>query len=206
MTLPTYPPEPTATEKATLEAEHGPLIFLTHPDGACFGFMAIDRAQFEVREHRVRTGNLDADEMLLQERAVWPSREAWNKYAAAAAFEVAMFVGAYKDAQGGLAARKCEPFELPDGADPALCWLTNGSDTFGFRKPGRAEVKIWSAKVNGKIERQRGEPEASEVLLRSCAAGPEFGAWLDRNLFGVGGFGDAFVAAFGAGTVRVSGK
>lgn len=197
--------EPTKEEIAKLEAEHGPLVFLSHPDGSCFGFMALGRDQFEVRESRVKNGDLDADEKLLQERAVWPSRDAWNKYVAGAVFEVSAYIAAYRDAHGGRAARVCEKFEVPDGGDPSMCWLTNG-DTFSFRKPGRAEVKLWSAKLTGRVARQKGEPDSSEWLLRACGS-PEFNSWLDSHLFGVMGFGDAFVSAFGAhGVGRVTGK
>src|SRR5689334_10544118 len=197
--------EPTKDEIVKLEAEHGPCVVLSHPDGSCFVFKALDRDQFEIREARVRNGDSDADEKMLTERCMWPSRAEWNKYLAGAAFEGAMYVAAYKQAHGGKDARKCERFELTEGSDPSMCWLTNGSDTFGFRKPGRAEVKLWSAKLTGRVARQQGEPDHTEWLLRACGS-PAFCEWLDRNLFGVGAFGDAFVAAFGASSVRVSGK
>ncbi len=203
----TYPKEPSEEDKIKLEAEHGPMVFLTHPgDGACFGFKAITREQFDVREARAVRGALGADERLLQERCVWPSRDDWNKYTAQAAFETGMFCDAYRYAFGGVKARKAEDFEIPEGANPADCWLTNGTKAFAFRKPGRAEIKLWSAKINGRVPKAKDEPGPSEALLRACAISPDFQAWLDANPFGVSGFGDAFVESFGASEVRVSGK
>jgi|SRR5690242_10063451 len=197
--------EPTKDEIVKLEAEHGPCVVLSHPDGSCFVFKALDRDQFEIREARVVSGDLDADEKMLTERCVWPSRAEWNKYVAASAFETQAYIAAYKVAYGGDRGRVCKPFELPEGGDPSKIWLTNGEQYFAFRKPTRPEVKMYAARTTGRLERVNGEPGAVELLMRQCGS-PEFCAWLDRNLFGTMGLGDAFVAAFGATEVRVSGK
>ncbi len=197
--------EPTKDELAKIEAEHGPVVVLSHPDGSCFAFKALDSEQFEVRETRVMNGDADADEKMLIERCVWPSRADWNKYLQGAAFEVSAYVEAYQMVHGGKPARRCEPFEVPEGSDPSLIWITNGEQSFGVRRPTRPEVKMYSAKATGRVERIKGEPGPAELLMRMCGT-PEFCAWLDRNRFGIRGFGDAFVTAFGAGNVRVSGK
>ncbi len=202
--------KPSEAETAELEAKHGPLVFIDHPDGSCFGFMVLTREMFNVREARARRGDRDADERMLQERCVWPSREAWNAYVEAAAFETVAYIQAYRQAFGGKEARACDADEIPDGADPSLRWLTNGERVFAFRKPGRAEIKQFGASVVA--ERRSGGADPLEVLLSACASSatggpdPVWAAWVSSNPFGVGTFGNAFVSAYGMTEARVTGK
>ncbi len=85
------------SKRAELEAEHGPIVVISHPDGSCFGFRRMTRKEYNLRRDRLERAqpDHDADERLLQERACWPSREEWNAYAAAASFEVESYIFAY---------------------------------------------------------------------------------------------------------------
>jgi hypothetical protein len=195
---------------AKLEAEHGPVISISHPDGSCFGFKRMTRVEFNLREARINRGEEDASDKLLQERCVWPSREEWNKYVASSVFETLAYAKAYREAHGGADARVADADEVPPDGDPSLKYLTNGTVIFGFRKPGRAEVKMFQAATVAKQRGEKQKTEPVEVLLMACAA-PGFSAWVEDNLFGISSFADAFFDAFGmtaaqASGARVSGK
>ena len=195
--------KPTAEEVTRLESEHGPIVFIDHPDGTRFGFMALTREKFDLREARAKRGEGDSDEKLFQERCVWPSRDEWNKYVAASVFETLLYIKTYRDAFGGADVRPCDPDEKEE-RDPSLLWLTNGVATFGFRKPGRAEVKMFGASLVA--DRPPGAPHPIETMLRQCG-GADFATWVDANPFAISKFGDAFCAGYGmTGEARVSGK
>lgn len=196
---------PTKEEQDKIEDEHGPCVVISHPDNSCFMFKALTRDAFDVREARARRQDQNADDGMLQMACVWPSRELWNSYVAAAAFEVMAYVIMYKEIHGGAKVSECERAEIPEGGNPDLKWLTNKfGDTFGFKKPGRAEIKMFGAQV---VQRSSGAKIADplETLLKSCGS-PEFAVWLESHLFGVGAFGDAFVAAYGMQDASVTGK
>lgn len=184
-------------KKKELEAEHGPVVVISHPDGSSFAFKRMGREQFDLWQKRVTRENPDADagEKLLQERCVWPSREAWNAYCNAAAFEVESYIGAFRHCHGGATVHKADADEIPDGVAGDTV-LTNGSDAFAFRRPQRTDVKRFRA------ERVANNPKHLENLLTSCAVSPAFAAWLEANLFGADAFGDAFVEANGVRDLR----
>lgn len=188
-----------------LEAEHGPCVVISHPDGSCFVFKALDRETFNVREDRAERGEVDSDDRMLQMLCVWPSRQAWNEYVEASAFETMAYVDQFRRAFGGEKTREAFKDELPEALDPSLKYFHNAGTLLALRRPGRAEVKMLSAEYAAKA---RGELKGSplEKILRQCAA-PETREWLARNLFGIGSLGDAFVSAFGMQTAqRVTGK
>ena len=196
---------PSKDEQDKIEAEHGPCVVISHPDNSCFMFMRLTRQTFDVREARARRKDQNADEGMMQMAAVWPSREKWNTYVAASAFELMAYVKADKDMHGGADARECDDYEIPADGNPDLKWITNGPGAvFGFRKPGRSEVKMFGAQV---VQRAEGAkiPDPLEALLRMCGS-PEFSKWLDSNLFGVGSFGNAFVSAFGMQEATITPK
>ncbi len=202
---------PTKDEQDKIEAEHGPCVVISHPDNSCFMFKALTRETFDVREARVRRRDLDADERMLQMAAVWPSREKWNAYVAASAFELNAYIAAYKSMagdprrpDGSPLTRECDADEVPADGNPDQKWITNGTQTFGFRKPGRAEVKMFAAQINQRAEGAK-LADPLEALLRGCGS-PEFGKWLDSNLFAVGAFGNVFVGAFGMQEATITPK
>ncbi len=196
-------------DRKLVEAEHGPVVALQHPhDKRVFGFKVITIEVYEAYRLRKERGDTNALERLLQERAVWPSRESWNQYVADAVFETLAFEVAYRKAHGGTDVRLADDDEVPEDGNPEWRWLTNRKDgegqVFGFRKPGRAEIKMFQAQV---LARGRGErvPDPIETLLRNCGT-PEFGAWLTANPFGIDTFGEAFVSAYGMQEARVTPK
>ncbi len=202
-------------EAARIEGEHGPVVFLSHPDGSLFGFKRLTGDEYQTRQNRIKRGQIDPnpDEQMLQLAAVYPSREAWNAYVGSSVFEVSVYVAAYREAHGGSDVHVADPDEIPSGEDAAL-WLSNNAYVFGFRRPGRADVKQFQAALV--LEREGGGQKpapgerargALETLLRNTAASPAFGAWLDQNLFGINAFGEAYLTAFGVRDVqRVSGN
>lgn len=200
----------TAQQDALVEAEHGPCVFISHPDGSRFGFMRLTREVFVLRNNRVKRGGdeaINAEERMMQERCVWPSREAWNAYVANSCFEALTYSDVYRLAHGGKKVRPCDPDELPAEPNPlAAVWLTNGEIVAGFRKPGRAEVKMYQAQLLAEQNGDRLPKDPTESILKSCAVGPEFAAWLEDNLFGLAKFSDAFLLAFGMQEARVSGN
>lgn len=196
-------------DRKLVEAEHGPLVVIQHADdGAAFGFKAITPETYALFKARVAREDDDAMAKLLQERACWPSREAWNKYIAESVFQGFVFAAGYRRAQGGAPVRECDPDEIPEDGNLEWKWLTNrkGDDgvTFGFRKPGRAEVKLFQAQATAR-NRDPKAPDPIEAVIRSCGT-PEFGAWLTANPFGVDTFGEAFVGSYGMAEARVSPK
>jgi hypothetical protein len=196
-------------DRKSVEAEHGPIIGMQHPDdGAVFGFKTITPEIYALYRARVTRGDDDAMSKLLQERACWPSREAWNKYVSGAVFQELVFAAGYRRAQGGAKVRECDADEIPDDGNLEWKWLTNrkGDDgvTFGFRKPGRAEVKLFQSQIAARQHDPKA-PDPIEAVLRSCGT-PEFGAWLTANPFGVDTFGEAFVGSYGMTEARVSPK
>ncbi len=200
----------TAEADALVVAEHGPCVFIGHDDGSRFGFMRMTREIFNLRNERAERGGneaLDADEKMMQERCVWPSRAEWNKYVAASSFEPEMYSDAYRLLHGGIKVRKCDPSELPAERDPlAAVYLTNGQIVVGFRKPGRAEVKMYRAHLLAEHNGEKQAADPTETILKSCVRGPEFSIWLEANLFGLSKFADAFLGTFGMTEARVSGK
>lgn len=195
---------PTKDEQDKIEAEHGPCVVISHPDNSCFMFTALTRETYDVREARARRKDPDSDERMMQMAAVWPSREKWNLYVAASAFELNAYVKLYKEIFGSKDARECDADEIPEGGNPELTWLTNGTDAFGFRKPARSEVKMFTAQIVARAEGAK-LPDPLEALLRTCGS-PEFSKWLDAHLFGVGAFGNAFVSAFGMQEANITPK
>lgn len=209
--------------ETALEAEHGPCVVLTHPDGHTFVFKRMTRDQFVVRNNRLKRGEADADDSLLQERCVaevecggvvalekvMAGRDGWNKYAAAAVFQLLAFGSGYRNAHGG-DGRKADSDEIPKDGDAAL-WIAAGAGpakrVFPFRKPGRAEVKMFQAGVmaerNGD-KRQDGKSPLEALLL--ALGGADFAAWLEDNLFAIESFGEVLVTAFGMADVSASGK
>ncbi len=166
--------------RAEVESEHGPVVVIGHPDGSVFAFKRMGREQYEVRSKRMARNDADADEKLLQERAVWPSREAWNAYVATAAFEVDAYAAAYQKLHG----RK----DVSPDADGAL---SNGEVSFVFRKPTRPEIKLFRSRT------MAGDRDAALMGILTACSTPEFAAWIDGNMFAVGKFADAFLEAFG---------
>ncbi len=195
---------PTKDEQDKIEAEHGPCVVISHPDNSCFMFTALTRETYDVRESRARRKDPNADEGMMQMAACWPSREKWNAYVAESAFEINAYIKIYKEAFGAKDARECDAFELPEGANQDLTWLTNGDGCFGFRKPQRSEVKMFTAQIVARTEGAK-IPDPLEALLRQCGSA-DFGKWLDANLFGVGSFGNAFVGAFGMQEANITPK
>jgi hypothetical protein len=192
---------------ARLEAEHGPMVFLAHPDGSEFGFRLMTRDEYETHRRRVKRGDAEATERLLQERCVFPSREAWNQYVAESVLEPMAYGIAYREAHGAGRVRECDPDEVPpEGLEGVNHWLTNGAEVFGFRKPGRAESKLFQAKMLAETRGEKQKEDPLETLLRSCAVGDAFHVWLEGHLFGVTAFGDAFMSVCGFSDVRVTGK
>lgn len=194
-----------------VEAEHGPCVFIDHADGSRFGFKRLDREVFNLRNNRVKRGGdeaIGAEEKMLQERAVFPSREAWNAYVKASAFEPLYYADVYRLAHGGKKVRPCDPDEIPAEPDPsAAVWLTNGEIVVGFRKPGRAEVKMFQARLVEDLEGHgKGKSDPTEEILKSCARGTEFSAYLEDHLFALAKFADAFLLAFGMQEARVTGN
>ncbi len=201
----------TAEQDKLVEAENGPCVFIEHADGSRFGFKRMTRAIFVLRNERIdRGGNeaVDADEKMLQERCVWPSREAWNKYVADSVFEPDYYAQVYHLAHGGTKVRRADSEEIAarDANPNVSCWLTNGAIVVGFRKPGRAEVKMFKAHLLEQAEGKKQKDNPVETILRNCAQGTEFAAWLEENLFAIGKFSDAFLDAFGMQEARVTGK
>jgi hypothetical protein len=201
----------TAEQDKLVEAEHGPCVFIDGPgDDSRFGFKRLTREVFELRNNRVKRGGdeaVSAEEKMLQERCVFPSREAWNKYVAASVFEPLAYADVYRIAHGGKVVRECDADEVPTDPDPlAVKWLTNGEIVVGFRKPGRAETKMFQAQILAQQNGEKLKSDPVEALLKNCAIGSEFAAWLEDNLFGIGKFSDAFLLAFGMQEARVSGK
>lgn len=192
-----------------LEQEHGPVFSIAHPDGSCFGFRRMTRQDYTQREARIARGGddaLTATDKLLQVCNVWPpGRTAWNEYVAKAAFETLAYAKMFRAAHGGEDVHEADPDQIPEDGDVTLTWLTNNKQTFGFRKPGRAEVKLFQAETAAKQRGEKTKVEPLEKLLLSCGT-PEFAAWVEDNLFGIGAFGDAFVGVFGMAEARVSGK
>lgn len=194
-----------------VEAEHGPCVFIEHVDGSRFGFKRLTRAEYALRNDRVERGGseaVDADEFLLRERAVWPSREAWNKYVSQACFETDYYTQVYHLAHGGKPVREADREEVAAQEPNPLvaCWLTNGEIVVGFRKPGRAEVKMFKAHLLEEAAGRKQKDNPVETILRNCAQGTKFAAWLEENLFAIGKFSDGFLKAFGMQEARVTGK
>lgn len=192
-----------------LEREHGSAFSIAHPDGSCFGFRRMTRTEFAAREARIARGGddaLTATDKLLQVCNVWPAgRVAWNEYVAKSAFETLAYAKIFRDAHGGKDVREADPDQIPEDGDLSLRWLTNDTVTFGFRKPGRAEVKLFQAETTAKQRGEKLKVEPLEKLLLACGS-VAFASWVDDNLFGIGAFGDAFVGAYGMTEARVSGK
>ncbi len=200
----------TAEADKLVEAEHGPCVFIEHPDGTRFGFKRIDQPVYKLYVERTERGGdeaVGADEKLMQERCVWPSRNDWNAYVARSAFEPDMYANAYHVLHGAIKVRPCDVSELPAEPAPlAAIHLTNGQIVVGFRKPGRAEVKMFKAHLLAKHEGQKGLADPTETILKNCAQGGEFALWLESNPFGLAKFADAFLGEFGMQEARVSGK
>ncbi len=201
----------TAEQDKLVEAENGPCVFVEHADGSRFGFKRLTREVFVLRNERTERGGseaVDADERMLQERAVWPSRDAWNSYVAASVFELEYYTQVYHIAHGGKKVRVADSSEVAAQAPNANVarWLTNGEIVVGFRKPGRAEVKMFKAHLLEQAEGRKQKDNPVETILRNCAQGPEFAAWLEDNLFGIARFSDAFLEAFGMQEARVTGN
>jgi hypothetical protein len=189
-------------ELKLLEAEHGPIVVLSHPDGSVFPFRRMTREQFDTRNNRVKRGEVDADDKMLQERCV--AREQWNLYVSNAVFETLAYTNAFRKAHGGNDVSVADDDQIPADGDTSLLWLSNG-ETFGFRKPGRAEVRMFQANMQARQSGAKQAVHPLETLLLSLST-PDFAAWLPNNLFGVDAFGDALIGAFGMSEVRVSGK
>lgn len=206
----------TQTESATkeadklVEAEHGPCVFIEHPDGSRFGFKRIESPVYKLYVERSERGGdeaIGADEKLLQERCVYPSREEWNSYVARSVFEPDAYANAYHALHGAVKVRLCDASELPKEPAPlAAIHLTNGQIVVGFRKPGRAEVKMYKAHLLAKHNGEKQQTDPTEQILKNCAQGSEFSAWLESNPFGLAKFSDAFLEQFGMQEARVSGK
>lgn len=201
----------TAEQDKLVEAENGPCVFIEHADGSRFGFKRMTREIFVLRNDRIdRGGNeaVEADERMLQERCVWPSRETWNKYVADSVFEVDYYSQVYHLAHGGTKVRQADSDEVAAQEPNASVarWLSNGAIVVGFRKPGRAEVKMFKAHLLEEADGHKQKDNPVETILRNCAQGTAFAAWLEENLFGVAKFSDAFLDAFGMQEARVTGK
>ncbi len=201
----------TEEQDKLVEAEHGPCVFIEHADGSRFGFKRLTRETFTLRNERTERGGneaVEADERLLQERVVWPSREAWNAYVKESVFELEYYVQVYHLAHGGKKVRAADSEEVAAQTPNPLVarWLTEGSIVVGFRKPGRAEVKMFKAHLLERAEGVKQKDNPVETILKSCAQGAEFAAWIEDNLFGIAKFSDAFLDAFGMQEARVSGK
>ncbi len=201
----------TAEQDSLCEAEHGPCVFIEHADGSRFGFKRLTREVFALRNERVDRGGDEAvmaDERMLQERCVWPSREEWNRYVAASVFELDYYVQVYHLAHGAIKARLADTDEVSAQAPNASVarWLSNGKIVVGFRKPGRAEVKMFKSHLLDEASGNKQKNNPVETILRNCAQGPEFAAWLEENLFAIGKFSDAFLGAFGMQEARVTGN
>lgn len=196
----------TPAEVVELEKQHGELVHISHADGSEFLFRRIDRELYDLREARAARGE-DADDMMLQERCIPELRDEWNAYAADAAFATIQYSNLYQEAHGGGSARAALPVEMKqlNLQAGALHLTVDGKQFFQFRKPARAEVKLFAAmtQARGRGEKQKMHPV--ESILRQCSDA-EFGTWLDRNLFGIGAFGDAFVRNYGMGGGSVTGK
>lgn len=209
-------PAPTPTQEELfnaaaeqLEQEHGPVFSITHPDGSCFGFRRMTRQDYTQRETRIARGGddaLTATDKLLQVCNVWPAgRTAWNTYVAQTAFETLAYAKIFREAHGGRDVHEADPDQIPEDGDLSLKWLTNNSETFGFRKPGRAEIKMFQAEMAAQQRGEKLKVAPLEKLLLACGSSA-FASWVEDNLFGLGAFGDAFVGAYGMSEARVSGK
>lgn len=206
--------QPTKEQQEQVEKENGACVVISHPDGSAFMFKALTREQYDLREARARRKdpNINPDEGMLQLACVWPSRAEWNKYVEGSVFETIAYAAQYKqafgDASSGVPVRQCDPDEVPTDGNPDLKWLVRSVpgqvNVFGFRKPARSEVKLFSAEMQRRLEGDK-IPDPLEKLLRSCGS-EEFGRWLDSNPFGIGAFGEAFVSAYGMQTAQLTPK
>lgn len=201
----------TEEQDKLVEAENGPCVFIAHTDGSRFGFKRLTRAVYTLRNDRVdRGGNeaVNADELMLQERCVWPSRDEWNKYVANAVFETDYYTQVYHLAHGAVKVRPADADEIAaQESNPNVArWLSNGQIVVGFRKPGRAEVKMFKAHLLEEAAGKKQKDNPVETILRNCAQGTAFAAWLEDNLFGIAKFSDAFLDAFGMQEARVTGN
>ncbi len=198
-----------AVHKA-LELEHGPLVVIGFRDGSLFAFRRMGREQFTTRQNRVRRGESEADDMLLQERCVWPSREAWNSYVATAALETLSYSAKYSEAHGGGKVHEADPDEVPENAKPGVRWLSGNGKVFGFRKPERAEIKRFKSMVMAEAKGDKGPTDPIEWLLGVLSDDPaSFKAWLEENLFAIhsaGSFGDTLAGVLGMGEATIDPK
>ncbi len=65
---------------------------------------------------------------------------------------------------------------------------------------------MFKAHLLEQAEGRKQKDNPVETILRNCAQGPEFAAWLEDNLFGIARFSDAFLEAFGMQEARVTGN
>jgi hypothetical protein len=202
-------------DETELEAEHGPCVVLGHADGSVFVFRRMGRDEFVARNNRVKRGEA-GDDLMLQERcvaavvdgAVQAGRDVWNAYDKASVFQVMAYANMYRIVHGG-EARRADPDEIAKDADATKLWIAGGQGeskrVFGFRKPGRAEVKMFQAAILAERNGDKRDKSALESLLVALG-GADFAAWLEENLFGTESFGEVLVNEYGMNEVRVSGK